>query len=72
MQGDRGIIAYLRLNAQLEKIEMALLESNAERHTLSRRVRLLRPEFLDRDILDEQARYILGLAHPDDLIIYNK
>jgi len=72
VQGDRGIIAYLRLNAQLEKIEMALLKSNAERIILSGRVRLLRPEFLDRDMLDEQARYNLGLAHPDDLVIFNK
>ena len=72
VQGDRGIIAYLRLNAQLEKTEMALMESNAEHDILSRRVLLLRPEFLDRDMLDEQARHNLGLAHPDDLVIFNK
>jgi len=72
VQGDRGIIAYLRLNAQLEKTKVALIESNARRYNLSRRVRLLRPEFLDRDMLDEQARHNLGLAHPDDLVIYNK
>ena len=72
VQGDRGIIAYLRLNALLAKTEMALIESNTERYLLSRRVQLLRPEFLDRDMLDELARHNLGLAHPDDLVIYNK
>ena len=72
VQGDRGIIAYLRLNVQLEKTEMALIESNAQRDVLSRRVLLLRPEYLDRDMLDEQARHNLGLAHPDDLVIFNK
>lgn len=72
VQGERGIIAYLRLNAQLEKTEMALIESNATRDILSRRVQLLRPEFLDRDMLDEQARQSLGMSHPDDLIIYKK
>ena len=51
---------------------MALMESNAEHDILSRRVLLLRPEFLDRDMLDEQARHNLGLAHPDDLVIFNK
>ncbi len=72
VQGDRGVIAYLRLNGQLERAEMALMESNAARDILARRVELLRPENLDRDMLDEQARQILGLAHPDDLVIYNK
>ena len=72
VQGDRGVIAYLRLNGQLERAEMALMESNAARNILARRVELLRPENLDRDMLDEQARQILGLAHPDDLVIYNK
>ena len=72
VQGDRGVIAYLRLNAQLERAEMALMESNAARDILARRVELLRPENLDRDMLDEQARHILGLAHPDDVVIYNK
>ena len=71
VQGDRGIIAYLRLKLQVEKTEMALIESNSERDILSRRVQLLRPEFLDRDMLDEQARRSLGLVHPDDLVIYN-
>ena len=51
---------------------MALMESNAARDILARRVELLRPENLDRDMLDEQARQILGLAHSDDLVIYNK
>jgi len=72
VQGDRGVIAYLRLSAQLERTEMALMKSDAARDILARRVELLRPENLDRDMLDEQARRILGLAHPDDVVIYNK
>ncbi len=72
VQGDRGVIAYLRLSANLERTEMALQESNEIRQVLARRVVLLRPENLDRDMLDEQARQILGLAHPDDVVIYNR
>ena len=70
VQGDRGVIAYLRLTANLERVEMALQESEEARQTLSRRVSLLRPDNLDRDMLDEQARQVLGLAHPDDIVIY--
>ncbi|NQV59365.1 MAG: septum formation initiator family protein [Alphaproteobacteria bacterium] len=72
VQGDRGVIAYLRLSANLERTEMALQESNETRQVLARRVILLRPENLDRDMLDEQARQILGLAHPDDVVIYSR
>jgi cell division protein FtsB len=70
VQGERGIIAYLRLNANLERTEIALRESDEVQQVLARRVGLLRPEHLDRDMLDEQARQILGLAHPDDIVIY--
>lgn len=70
VQGDRGIIAFLRLSANLERTELALRESDETRQVLARRVGLLRPENLDRDMLDEQARQILGLAHPDDIVIY--
>ena len=70
VQGDRGVIAYLRLSANLERTEMALQESIESRQALARRVDLLRPDNLDRDMLDEQARQILGLAHPHDVVIY--
>jgi cell division protein FtsB len=70
IQGDRGVIAYLRLSANLERTEMALQESNERWQLLARRVALLRPDNLDRDMLDEQARRILGLAHPHDVVIY--
>ncbi len=70
VQGDRGVIAYLRLSTQLERTEMALRDSGEAREALARQVRLLRPENLDRDMLDEQARRGLGLTHPDDIVIY--
>jgi len=71
-EGERGVIAYLRLSANLERTEMALQDSNEIRQALSRRVDLLRPENLDRDMLDELARQTLGLAHPDDIVIYTR
>jgi len=39
---------------------------------LERDVALLRPESLDPDMLDERARAILNLAHPDDLIMLKR
>ena len=31
---------------------------------------MLRPDGLDRDMLDERARAVLNLAHPDDLVVF--
>ena len=72
VQGERGVIAYLRLSTQLERTEMALRDSGEAREVLARQVGLLRPENLNRDMLDEQARQILGLAHPNDIVIYTR
>jgi cell division protein FtsB len=51
---------------------MALRDSGEAREVLARQVGLLRPENLNRDMLDEQARQILGLAHPNDIVIYTR
>ena len=37
---------------------------------LEQRVQLLHDGSLEKDMLDEQARRALNLAHPDELVIY--
>ena len=37
---------------------------------MERRTSLLWPDNLDPDMLSERARAVLGLAHPDDVVIY--
>ncbi|MGB2930980.1 MAG: septum formation initiator family protein [Methyloceanibacter sp.] len=70
--GDHG----LESRAVLEKRKAVLggeLAGLAEvRQRLERDVALLRPESLDPDMLDERARAILNLAHPDDLILLKR
>ena len=39
---------------------------------LERRVSLLRPESLDRDMLEERARAVLDLARPEERVIVIK
>lgn len=69
VQGDRGLIGYARLTAELERARMALADTQSERLALAHRVGLLNPDHIDTDMLDEQARRQLGLAHPDDVVI---
>lgn len=60
--GSRGIIAYFKLNQQLAKADIELENLRAERVIIAHRVKMLRPESLDKDLLDEQTRHILGVA----------
>ncbi len=70
VQGERGLIAYLQLKAQVAASQAQLDVLQAEKSKLAHRVRLLRPDSLDPDLLDEQARRMLGFAHPDELVIF--
>jgi cell division protein FtsB len=69
VEGDRGLVAYLRLNEQITLAKAQLAEVAAERKALEQRVSLLRPNRLDPDMLDERARLLLNLARPDEIVI---
>jgi cell division protein FtsB len=69
VEGDRGLVAYLRLNEQIVLAKAQLAEVAAERKALEQRVSLLRPNRLDPDMLDERARLLLNLARPDEVVI---
>jgi cell division protein FtsB len=70
--GDHGLEARAALEKRKAVLggELAGLEDVRKR--LERDVALLRPESLDPDMLDERARAILNLAHPDDLVMLKR
>ncbi len=70
VQGDRGVITWLKLRQQIERTEAALGESRTEESRLAHRVSLLRPGSLDRDLLDERARAVLNLAAGNEQVIF--
>ena len=70
VQGDRGILAWLRVNQQLEAAQLELGASTAERAALEQRVALLSNSSLDLDMLEERARVMLNFSDPDDLVIF--
>ena len=72
IEGDRGLVAWLRLNEQIKTASQELDGLQAERQALERRVALLRPESLDRDLLDEQVRSILNYARPDEAVVLDR
>ncbi len=69
LQGDLGLVAWWRLNQEITVAQAELAEATTLRETWARRVHLLQPENLDPDMMDERARKMLNLVHPDDRII---
>lgn len=69
VQGDRGIIAMLRLRNEQHNAEENLAQTRKERTALEARVKHLRPDSIDADLLDEEARRQLNMAKPNDLVV---
>lgn len=69
VQGERGLIAWARLSKDIGTTQAALSVSRAEQRLLEGRVALLRAESLDQDMLDEQARRMLNLVRPGEIVV---
>jgi cell division protein FtsB len=70
VEGDRGLRSWMKLRQEIATARESEAALAAERATLEHRVALLRPESLDRDMLEERARAVLNLAHPDERVIF--
>jgi len=67
--GARGLEAKRQLKIQARQIEGDLEAVKAERAEWERRIALLRSDQIDRDLLEERARTLLGRVHRNDLVI---
>jgi cell division protein FtsB len=68
VHGDRGLIAWVDLNHELEKSKAELALLQAERQRLERRVAGLGEDALDPDMLEEELRK-LGYVGERELVI---
>lgn len=69
VQGDRGLIAWVHLQNEIEKAEDTLASVRARKDDLEKRVGLLRPDSLDPDMLEERARVMLDMGRADEIVI---
>ena len=69
-QGDHGILARERMEARATELSAIHARLVEERTALERRVRQLRSESLDADLVEERARANLSFAHPDEIVIF--
>ncbi len=70
--GQRGLEAKRELDIRIEQATALLAERKRERQEWERRVALVRSDQVDRDLLEEQARLMLGRVHRNDLVIITR
>ena len=68
-RGERGIIALRQLTHQVDAAQHIYYKIKTQRKKLEHRVRLLHPDSLDPDMLDERSRIMLNYGFKDDIII---
>ena len=67
--GDNGILRRLEIEAKLEKQHSTLEELNIKVSEMENLKERLSDNYLDLDLLDEQARSILGLIGKSEIAI---
>ena len=67
--GDHGLRAREQMDKQIASLTDQLAQATAERDAWQRRIRLLKSDSVDPDMLDERARELLDYADPHDLVL---
>ena len=71
VQGERGLLGWIERSADVERNHAEVAALAEERRKLERRVSQLRSESLDLDLLDQEARRLLNLGHPDEEVLFH-
>ena len=69
VQGDFGILRRAEINHDIQKLQAELTSLNIEIADLKNLTRRLSDHYLDLELLDQQARDILGYVRSDELVI---
>ncbi|MEM0991195.1 MAG: septum formation initiator family protein [Pseudomonadota bacterium] len=70
LQGEHGLAAQREAERTEMRLAAELAALRAERAALAEKVRRISEGYLDLELLDQQARTVLGLARPDELVIH--
>jgi class I fructose-bisphosphate aldolase len=69
LEGEHGLFRLFQIQAQEARLKAELASLKAERALAANKTHGLSEESLDLDLLDEQARKVLGLARADEILI---
>ncbi|WP_166416347.1 FtsB family cell division protein [Cochlodiniinecator piscidefendens] len=69
MQGDYGLFQRVRINAETVQLRQELADYQRQVAELENKTRRLSDTYLDLDLLDEQARSVLGMLRTDEVVV---
>ena len=69
LHGERGLYALLRDKRELTSLQQELAKTKADRERQELRVAHLRDGSLDRDLLDEQMRRMMGVMKKGEIVV---
>ena len=69
VQGDFGLFKRVQIAAEAEVLQAEHARLSQEVAMLENKTRRLSDGFLDLDLLDQQARDVLGLIRPDEITL---
>lgn len=69
VQGDYGLFRRAEIDAEADLLRAQLTEVEAEVAKMENLTKRLSDDFLDLDLLDEQARRVLGMIRADEIVI---
>ena len=69
VQGDYGLFRRVEILAEKQQLEAELALAQAEVVHMENLTRRLSDSYLDLDLLDQQARDVLGMIRADELVI---
>ena len=69
VQGNLGLFKRIQIEAEADALEEELFDLRQEVAAMENKTRRLSDDYLDLDLLDQQARDILGMVRPDEIII---
>lgn len=69
IQGDFGVFRQIQIEAEAKTLRAERDKLRADLAEFQNRTRRLSDAFLDIDLLDEQARDVLGYVRADEIVI---
>jgi len=70
LNGERGLKTKDEYEQKIAVLEKNLGDLRAERMQWEHKIDLMRGQTVDRDLLDEESRSLLGFAHKNELVIF--
>jgi cell division protein FtsB len=67
--GERGYLRFMSLERQIAAAEQTYDTLTAQRSAIEEKVVMMRPGSINRDLLEERARVVLGYRYTDEKIL---